>query len=111
MSEYIPDAYIPPTQGNRRRMSIVAVLLVALCGVLLGWFLIIALSRGDLPLDSQDEQLSNLKKIDESVPDKVVPPAEGYQQNLEEIDTKQTVVGSGMTEREMLNNLNKISPE
>ncbi len=111
MSEYIPDAYMPPVQGNRYRMSVVAVLLAALCGLLLGWFLIIALSRGDLPIDSHEEQLVNLQKIDESIPDRVAPPIEGYQQNLEKIDTKKTVVSGGMTEKEMLDNLSKVSVE
>lgn len=105
------DTYTPPAQRGGSRMSLLAVILVALCGVLLGWFLIIALSRGDLPLDSREEQLSNLEKIDESVPSKVIPPPQGYQQNLEEVDTKQSVVGGRMTEQEMLDNLNKISPE
>jgi hypothetical protein len=56
------EVVLEPSIGGpsvQKRAKIISVLFVLLCGILLGWFIIIALSRGDVPaadifLDAND---------------------------------------------------------
>lgn len=49
MGEAVLEPYFGGGTPVQKKGKLVTVLFVLLCGVLLGWFIIIALSRGDVP--------------------------------------------------------------
>lgn len=49
MGDIALEPYAGGAPEEKKKATLVTVLFVLLCGVLLGWFIIIALSRGDIP--------------------------------------------------------------
>ncbi len=112
MGEVVLEPYMGGGAPVQKKGKLVTVLFVLLCGILLGWFIIIALFRGDIgPKPLTEEEIQNTLSKPSLVPPVRFNKTESeIAEDLSKPSKAQPInADSGKTEEEILNSLSKPS--